>query len=148
MRAPTPSAAGELAVPDILEVKWKIENINKRLVNSLRQKLSKMKQRSELINNSKVLKNPYDMIEQNMLKCDSITKNLENVFNLKIKDEHIKLVALASRLDNLSPIKTMIRGYSIVEDEKGNIIKTVKSLKKEDKIIVKLSDGSVGAQII
>lgn len=148
LRAPTPSAAGELAVPDILEVKWKIENMKKRLANSLRQKVSKMKERYNLIANSKAFKNPYDIIEQNMLKCDSVTKSLENIFSLKIKDENIKLVGLTSRLDNLSPLKTMMRGYSIVEDKDGNVVKTIKELKTGDDISIRLSDGSVEAQII
>ena len=147
LRAPTPSAAGELAVPDILEVRWKMENMNKRLANALRQKLSKMKERFDLVANSRVLQNPHDMIAQKMLQCDSIIKNLENVFSLKIKDEHIKLVGLASRLDNLSPLKTMMRGYSIVEDTNGKLVKTINALKTGDDVSVRLSDGSVIAEV-
>ena len=147
LRAPTPSAAGELAVPDILEVRWKIESINKRLVNALRQKVEKMRERYSVVATSKVLKNPFDIIQQNMLKCDSAMKSLENVFSMKIKDEHIKLVGLASRLDNLSPLKTMIRGYSIIEDEKGTVIKSVKLLKTGDDISIRMNDGSLTANV-
>lgn len=148
LRAPTPSAAGELAVPDILEVRWKIENINKRLANALRQKVEKMKEKYALVTSNKVLKNPYDMIQKNMLQCDNTIKNLENAFSLKIKDEHIKLVSLTARLDNLSPLKTMMRGYSIVEDKKGNVIKSIKLLKSGDEVSIKLNDGTVAASII
>lgn len=147
LRAPTPSAAGELAVPDILEVKWKIENINKRLANSLKQKVEKMKEKYSIIVNSKVLKNPYEMIQQKMLQCDNVTKNLENIFSLKVKDEHIKLVGLASKLDSLSPLKTLTRGYSIVESQDGKIIKSVKSLKQGDELNIKMSDGLVKAEV-
>jgi len=148
LRAPTPSAAGELAVPDILEVKWKIENMNKRLANSLKQKVEKMKERYSLVANSKVLKNPRDILQQNMLQCDTMIKNLENVFSLKIKDEHIKLVGLASRLDNLSPLKTMIRGYSIVENDEGKVIKSIQSLNMGDKVTVRMVDGIAVANVL
>ncbi|MBQ9314605.1 MAG: exodeoxyribonuclease VII large subunit [Clostridia bacterium] len=148
LRAPTPSAAGELAVPDILEVRWKMENINKRLANSLRQKVEKMREKYSLVANSKVLKNPYDIIQQNMLKCDSTIKSLENIFSLKIKDENIKLVGLASRLDNLSPLKTMIRGYSIVEDKKGNVIKSIHSVKIGDEVSIRVNDGKIVTNVL
>lgn len=147
LRAPTPSAAGELAVPDILEVRWRIENINKRLANSLRQKIEKMKERYTLVASSRALKKPFDIIRQNMLQIDNLTKDLGSAFSIKIKDEHIKIVGLASRLDNLSPLKTMIRGYSIVEDKNGTIIKSVKSVKKGDDISIRLNDGTVDATI-
>lgn len=148
LRAPTPSAAGELAVPDILEVKWKIENINKRLANSLKQKVEKMKEKYYLIANSKVLKNPIEMLQQKMLQCDNITKNLENTFSMKIKDNHIKLIELASKLDSLSPIKTLIRGYSIVENKEGKVIKSVKLLNQGEEISIRMNDGTVKANII
>lgn len=148
LRAPTPSAAGELAVPDFLEVKWKMENINKRLTNSLKQKVDKMKERYSVVACSRVLKNPYDLIDQKILNCDRVVKNLENVFSLKVKDEHIKLVGIASRLDGLSPLKTMIRGYSIVEDKEGHVIKSVKSLKQDARIFVRMNDGNVTASVL
>lgn len=148
LRAPTPSAAGELAVPDILEVKWKIENINRRLANSLRQKLEKNNEKFNLIKNSKVLVNPYDVINPKMLICDSNTKNLENIFSLKIKDAHIKLVGLIGRLDNLSPLKTMLRGYSIIEDADGKVINSVKFLQSGQNVNIRLNDGSKEAKIL
>ena len=148
LRAPTPSAAGELAVPDILEVKWKIENMNKRLINSLKQKLSNMKERYTLIKNSKVLKNPHRLLEQELLKCDLLQKGLFSGFNLKVKDEHIKLVGLIGRIDNLSPLKTMQRGYSVIENENGSLIKSVNNLESGKEIIIRLCDGTKNAKVL
>lgn len=148
LRAPTPSAAGELAVPDIIEEKWKIENINRNLASLLRQKVSKMRERYAAILNRNALKNPYNIVEQNMLKLDMIIKNLEKIFSLKVKDENIKLVSLLGRLDNLSPLKTMIRGYSVIEDANGNVIKSVKSLNKDDLISIRLKDGKKEARVL
>ena len=148
LRAPTPSAAGELAVPDVLEVRWKLENINKRLANSLRKKVENMRIKYDNLKNSRALKNPYDALRQKMILCDNLYKNIENNFSLKVKDRHIKLVGFIGRLENLSPLKTMLRGYSIVENLDGKVIKSVNDLSKNDEISIRLNDGKRKAKIL
>lgn len=148
LRAPTPSAAGELAVPDVLEVRWKLENINKRFANSLRKKVENMRIKYDNLKNSRALKNPYDALRQKMIVCDNLYKNIENNFSLKVKDRHIKLVGLIGRLENLSPLKTMLRGYSIVENLDGKVIKSVNDLSKDDEISIRLNDGKRKAKIL
>ena len=148
LRAPTPSAAGELAVPDVLEVRWKLENINKRLANSLRKKVENMRIKYDNLKNSRALKNPYDALRQKMIVCDNLYKNIENNFSLKVKDRHIKLVGLIGRLENLSPLKTMLRGYSIVENLDGKVIKSVNDLNKDDEVSIRLNDGKRKAKIL
>ena len=66
--------------------------------------------------------------------------------NLKIKDEKIKLVKTISKLDTLSPLKTLARGYSIAEYN-GEILRTTKQIKENDKINVRLEDGKITATI-
>ena len=148
LRAPTPSAAGELAVPDIVEVRWKLENINKRLANSLRKKVENMRIKYDNLKNSRALKNPYDALRQKMIVCDNLYKNIENNFSLKVKDRHIKLIGLIGRLENLSPLKTMLRGYSIVENLDGKVIKSVNDLNKDDEVSIRLNDGKRKAKIL
>ena len=148
LRAPTPSAAGELAVPDVLEVRRKLENINKRLANSLRKKVENMRIKYDNLKNSRALKNPYDALRQKMIVCDNLYKNIENNFSLKVKDRHIKLVGFIGRLENLSPLKTMLRGYSIVENLDGKVIKSVNDLSKNDEISIRLNDGKRKAKIL
>ena len=148
LRAPTPSAAGELAVPDIVEVRWKLENINKRLANSLRKKVENMRIKYDNLKNSRALKNPYDALRQKMIVCDNLYKNIENNFSLNVKDRHIKLVGLIGRLENLSPLKTMLRGYSIVENLDGKVIKSVNDLNKDDEVSIRLNDGKRKAKIL
>lgn len=148
LRAPTPSAAGELAVPDVLEVRWKLENINKRLANSLRKKVENVRIKYDNLKNSRALKNPYDALRQKMILCDNLYKNIENNFSLKVKDRHIKLVGFIGRLENLSPLKTMLRGYSIVENLDGKVIKSVNDLSKNDEISIRLNDGKRKAKIL
>ena len=128
LRAPTPSAAAELAVPDIYEIKQKINVYQNRLRMSLVKKVEIMKLRYEKCMNSRVFKEPTRNINDNYLRVDNYIKRLENTIKIKQKEEKTKYIELISKLDALSPLKTLTRGYSIVETD-DKIIKSSKQLK-------------------
>ena len=147
LRAPTPSAAAELAVPDIYEVKQKINTYQNRLKMALTKKMEIMKLRYEKCMSSSVFKEPTRRINENYIKIDTYVKQLENLIN-KVKEKNKnKYIELVSKLDTLSPLKTLTRGYSIVEKE-GKIIKSVADLNTEDEISIRLKDGNKQAKII
>lgn len=147
LRAPTPSAAAELAVPDIYEVKQKISSYQDRLRMSLLKKVEIMKLRYEKCMSSRVFKEPTRNINDNYLKIDTYVKRLENIIKMKHKEEKTKYVELVSKLDTLSPLKTLTRGYSIIESE-NKIVNSVKELKKGDKVNLRLKDGQKQAEIL
>lgn len=147
LRAPTPSAAAELAVPDIYEVKQKINTYQNRLKMVLTKKLEIMKLRYDKCISSSVLREPTRKIQENYIKIDSYVKQLENQIN-KIKEKNKnKYIELVSKLDTLSPLKTLTRGYSIIEKD-GKIVKSIIDLQTEDKISIRLKDGEKQAKII
>ena len=147
LRAPTPSAAAELAVPDIYEVKQKINTYQNRLRLSLVKKVEIMKLRYEKCMSSRVFKEPLRNINDNYLKIDTYIKRLESCIQAKQKEEKTKYVELVSKLDALSPLKTLTRGYSLVEKD-GEIIKSVNNVKSEDKIDIRFVDGVKEAKIL
>ena len=147
LRAPTPSAAAELAVPDIYEIKQKINVYQNRLRMSLVKKVEIMKLRYEKCMNSRVFKEPTRNINDNYLRVDNYIKRLENTIKIKQKEEKTKYIELISKLDALSPLKTLTRGYSIVETD-DKIIKSSKQLKTGDKIRLRFSDGQKNAEIL
>ena len=147
LRAPTPSAAAELAVPDIYEVKQKINTYQNRLRLSLVKKVEIMKLRYEKCMSSRVFKEPLRNINDNYLKIDTYIKRLESCIQAKQKEEKTKYVELVSKLDALSPLKTLTRGYSLVEKD-GEIIKSVNDVKPEDKIDIRFVDGVKEARIL
>ena len=147
LRAPTPSAAAELAVLDIYEVKQKINTYQNRLKMALTKKLEIMKLRYDKCMSSSVFREPTRRIQENYIKIDSYVKQLENVIN-KIKEKNKnKYIELVSKLDTLSPLKTLTRGYSIIE-KNGKIVKSVTDLQPEDEISIRLKDGEKQAKII
>ena len=147
LRAPTPSAAAELAVPDVYEVKQKINSYQNRLRLSLVKKVEIMKLRYEKCMSSRVFKEPLRNINDNYLKLDTYIKKLENIIKTKQKEEKTKYVELVAKLDTLSPLKTLTRGYSLVE-KNNNIIKSAKEVNTGDKIDLKFSDGTKQAEIL
>ena len=147
LRAPTPSAAAELAVPDIYEVKQKINTYQNRLRLTLIKKVEIMKLRYEKCMNSRVFKEPTRNINDNYLKIDAYIKRLENSIKTKQKEEKTKYIELISKLDTLSPLKTLTRGYSLVE-ENDKIIKSAKDVKTGDKINIRFVDGTKQAEIL
>ena len=147
LRAPTPSAAAELAVPDIYEVKQKINTYQSRLRLTLVKKVEIMKLRYEKCMSSRVFKEPLRNINDNYLKIDTYIKRLENSVKTKQKEEKTKYVELVSKLDTLSPLKTLTRGYSLVE-ENDKIIKSAKDVKTGDKINIRFVDGTKRAEIL
>lgn len=147
LRAPTPSAAAELAVPDIYEVKQKINQAQNKLKILLSKKLEIIKLRYEKCMNSAVFREPLRIIRDKQLTLDSYIKQLEKHIQEKKQQEKTKYVELVSKLDALSPLKTLTRGYSIIE-RNDKIIKSVKDLNTGDNIKLKLVDGEKQAEIL
>lgn len=147
LRAPTPSAAAELAVTDVFELKNKISNYENRFRVILKKKVELLRLRFEKCMSSKVFKEPMIMINERDLKLDYEVKRLENSIKAKLKDYRIKAVEMMTKIDMMSPLKTLSRGYCITENEDG-IVKSSKMLKKD--MIVKLSfeDGKKDAKIL
>ena len=147
LRAPTPSAAAELAVPDVYELKQKINTYQNRLRMSLLKKVQLMKLRYEKCLSSSVFKEPTRKIQEAYIKIDGYIKQLENLMKTKQEKEKTKYIKLIAKLDAYSPLKTLQRGYTIAE-KNGNIIKSKKELNKDDIINLKLCDGDIQAKIL
>ena len=147
LRAPTPSAAAELANPDIYELKNKINTLKERARISLKKKLEFMQMKYTNIMNSKVFTDPIQNMQNNYLKLDGLIKQLINSITLKQKETEKSFQGMVLKLDALSPLKTMTRGFSILEKE-GKIVKSCKELKENDVFNIKLIDGTKKAKII
>lgn len=146
LRAPTPSAAAELAVPDIYEVKRKISTYQDRLRMSLIKKVELMRFRYEKAMSSSVFKEPLRKVNDNYLKIDGYFKQIENIIKVKQEKEKTKYIELVAKLDTLSPLKTLYRGYSITEKDK-KIIKSKEELKQGDLVHIKFVDGEKQAMV-
>ena len=146
LRAPTPSAAAELAVTDVFDLEDRIYLYKNRLKILLKKKVELMRLRYEKCMTSRVFAEPDYKVKENYLKIDKLLKNLEIAINSKMKDYKMKTLEIMTRLDMISPLKTMARGYGVLEKDK-KIVRTIKDLHENDEINICLSDGSVIAEI-
>ena len=147
LRAPTPSAAAELAVPDIFEVKQKIINYQDRSKLALKKKIEIMKLRFEKVMKSRIFTDPMRKVMDNSIILDDYMKRLENAMKEIKTEKKNKYIELVTKLDSISPLKTLIRGYSLTEKD-GQIIKRASQIDKGDIITIKFSDGEKNAEIL
>lgn len=147
LRAPTPSAAAELAVPDINEIGIKINSFNTSLKNSLLAKYNLNKVKLEKLTNSYVFKSPNDSIlsERQQITdnlSDRLLANFQNVLN----QNKSRLSNNISKLDALSPLKILSRGFSVIESD-GKVVTSTEAVKVGDNITLTLSDGKLNCTV-
>ena len=146
LRAPTPSAAAELAVPDVYELEQKINSYKNRYRLALKKKIELMKLRYEKCMKSRVFTDPMRKIRDMDVTLDSYVQRLENKIKIIQKDNQTLYVELLAKLDALSPLKTLARGYTLTEKD-NKIIKSAKELETNDKVKLKFKDGEKDAVI-
>ncbi len=146
LRAPTPSAAAELAVPNIAELESKLKVIENRQKQALLKQLELKKLRFQKCKASKIYKEPYGNINEKYMLLDKNVKQLIHGLQSKVKDEKAKMIEQIAKLDALSPLKTLARGYGIVTKEK-RMVKSIAQLQIGDNVLLTLSDGTLPAEI-
>lgn len=146
LRAPTPSAAAELAVPDAREQKYYISSLKVALDNSIENNIKDKQYNLEQLTKTPVLKNPEKIIENCELYLDSLVSKINNSFK-DIYTKHSSAFAMiCSKLESLSPLKVLARGYSITKIN-DKIITDVKDLSIGDSVSLQFANGSVNAEI-
>lgn len=142
LRAPTPSAAAELAVPDMEHLLIKIGTLRLSAVRALNDSYKLCKARLEKMLASRSLKFPIEAVENKILYLDRVCERLQLNSKKYFDDNNSKFSNLIARLDALSPLKVMSRGFCVAESE-GKTVVSLQQLNVNDKIKLKLTDGSV-----
>ena len=170
LRAPTPTAAAELAVPSINEVSSFINQLKIRLNKQLNNKLNISKTLLNNITSSYIFTNPTNLYLPLEEKFDNVYEKLLSSINLIINNNKIKLdniessyilknpnklleinknnyINLITRLENISPLNTIKRGYSLTKKD-NKVITSVKQVKKKDNLDLELSDGIIKVEVV
>lgn len=146
LRAPTPSAAAELAVPNINDLREKIFTYNLRYKESLRKKIEIMRLKFEKCMSRKSFIDPLRIVNDKYLLVDNNIKKLENSIKNKLNIQKEKSIKLISKIDALSPLKTLTRGYCISYID-NKVVKSVNEVKNDDIIDINFLDGSVRTRV-
>lgn len=165
LRAPTPSAAAEIAVPSSAELHQRLNEINSRLIGAIGNGIRH--RRLQLARCR--LKTPKQRIEENALRLDAVTKRLESSytrllteksrrlerlssaadsgFKLKLSHEQRRFASCVAKLDALSPLAVLTRGYAIPLKD-NSVVKSVKQVSTGDRLEIKMHDGAVECEVI
>lgn len=142
VRASTPSNAAELAVPDIAEFTDVMHSYDIRSRQAMSKKLAFLRTRIETIAAKRVMVDPAASIDDRRLELDRYREKLitaQEQINARKKHEYIRL---AAALDAMSPLKVLSRGYLIASDNKGKVIKSIKSVNTGDELALRFTDGA------
>ncbi len=146
-RAPTPSAAAEIAVPDIKELIERVDTLRERSLSALVKASRNSRDRLEYIKDGSVLSDPSSVF---MGKRQAVAERsrvaAENIRN-KVALLRTALLLRSERADALNPLSVLMRGYSVVEKD-GVTVKCTKDVKNGDSVTVRMSDGKVKAKIL
>lgn len=146
LRAPTPSAAAELAIPEISKIEEAITNYQTRYRIALRKKVDYMKLQFEKCMQARAYKEPLQDINEKYMNIDILVKSISDNISQKLVISKKEFEGKITKLDALSPLKTLLRGYSITKKEE-KIIKSAKDLHVGDKISIRFADGERLAEI-
>lgn len=141
LRAATPSNAAELVAPDVSELRDAIRSASARLDQAIDRGLSQRRTALTELASRRVMQSPTGFIDQRRLELDSIRLRLDAAATGRLHRERQEFARLAAKLDALSPLKVLGRGYSIALDAEGRAVREAGQLKAGDKLDLRLSRG-------
>lgn len=142
LRAPTPSAAAEIAVPDVTEITHKLNSYNLTLKNLLNARFKLSAAIFKNIENSSILKNPLYLIEQKEQLLDNLSQNLKYQFENNFNNFSKNFENCVAKLDALSPLKVISRGYTVAKIN-DKTVASVNDLDIDDSLELILKDGTI-----
>ena len=147
LRAATPSNAAELAVPDMSELREALSAARARLDQAVNRRLSERRKGLEELASRRVMQSPTGFIDQRRLELDSIRLRLDAAATARLGRERQEFSRLAAKLDALSPLKVLGRGYSIAQDAGGRAVKDAGRLSPGERLELRFSKGSASCLV-
>ena len=147
LRAPTPSAAMELAVPSIDEVEYRISQMEYRLITNINSKLDKLKDKSSTLYAQLKYCNPEYKLEQLKKVKKELEIRLNSSINNIVKEYKHQYNLLEKILEPLSPEFYLKKGYAYIENYNGEVVTKIKNIRTEDDIRIYMIDGSATANV-
>ena len=145
LRAPTPSAAAELAVPDALTVRNEINQVISDVEKKLIMQIYQCRKQIEFLSSSRVLSSKEALLDEYKMKINLLSDKLDSNISNIMKDKGYSFSVLCAKLQAISPLNTLARGYSMVQDSQGKVVSSVDNIKKDDIINISLADGNAQA---
>ena len=147
LRAPTPSAAAELAVYDWQELAQQLLSVKMELNRGMSDKLEQTEERLKMYERQLKLLTPQNRLNDKRQYAIDLEEKLHLYMQQKLREKKHQMELYAGQLEGMSPVKKLSQGYSYVSDETGKALSDVAKVKKDDKIIVHMLNGKVNATV-
>lgn len=147
LRAATPSNAAELAVPDQEALRQTLDSMSSAMETALNRQLKAAQQHLSILSQSPALQSPTGYLAQRGKSLELLKNRMLSAQNHCISQKNARYIAAVSKLDALSPMKVLTRGYSMAQTERGEVLRSIEQVTLGDQIIISLSDGSLTASV-
>ena len=148
LRAATPSNAAELAVPDQDALRQSLDAMSNAMASSLNRQVKAARQHLMVLSASPALQGPTGYLEQRNQSVELLKNRLVAAQNQNITRAKQRYIAQISKLEAMSPLKVLTRGYSMVQTERGEVVRSVSQVSLGERIRVRLSDGTLSATVM
>lgn len=147
MRAPTPSAAAELAVPDANELQYALLALKNRMFLNVSSGIADRRSRLEYLTSKGALKSPDEMLSNRSQRLDTAFSKMLSSYENHIGGKKVEFISAATALSKLDPMSVLMRGFAFVSDKNGKNVYSSQALAKGDKINVRFHDGSAVCEV-
>lgn len=147
MRAPTPSAAAELAVPDANELQYALSALKNRMFLNVSSGIADRRSRLEYLTSKGALKSPDEMLSNRSQRLDTAFSKMLSSYENSIGGKKVEFISAATALSKLDPMSVLMRGFAFVSDKSGKNVCSSQALAKGDKINVRFHDGSAVCEV-
>ena len=148
LRAATPSNAAELGVPDQDALRQNLDSMSAAMTTALTRQLKAARQHLNVLSASPALQSPTGYLDQKRKNLELLENRLVSAETRTVDRKKQQFIALTSKLDAMSPLKVLTRGYALVRTAEGEVLRSVRQVNPEDRIVVSLSDGTLTAAVI
>ncbi len=147
MRAPTPSAAAELAVPDANELQYALSALKNRMFLNVSSGIADRRSRLEYLTSKGALKSPDEMLSNRSQRLDTAFSKMLSSYENRIGGKKVEFISAATALSKLHPMSVLMRGFAFVSDKSGKNVYSSQALAKGDEINVRFHDGSAVCEV-
>lgn len=148
LRAATPSNAAELAVPDQDALRQNLDAISSAMASTLSRQLKAAERHLQLLSSSPTLRSPTGYLDQRRQSVELLKNRLIAAQNQNLSKAKQHYISVISKLDAMSPLKVLTRGYSMVRNDSGEVVRSVEQVTIGEEIRIHLSDGTLSATVV
>ena len=148
LRAATPSNAAELAVPDQEALLQTLDSMSSAMETAVTRQIKNARRHLDVLSGSPALRSPMGYLEQKQRQLELLKNRLISGQNQALSKKEARYIALTAKLDAMSPLKVLTRGYAMAQKDEGHVIRSIHQVELGERITVTLNDGKLSATVM